>query len=66
MHIILEKAKIYQPSSNNLTPRGFEFNGELGYWNDSKTHEPFILSSYKGPLVSKKFDMETGEDQKGE
>jgi len=65
-HIILEKANLYDISNGVGTPDGFAYQSEKGYWVNEISGEALVKC--KGPNVptSKKFDMETGEDHKGE
>lgn len=65
-HLLLEKAYVYPLPKTNPDMEGYEFDNERGYWVEEKSGEPFILDKrHPGPR-SKKCDIETGEDQKGE
>lgn len=65
-HILLQKAFIYKKREKITPPIGYEFNCFLGAWvsiSDKSllvNHENF---PWKG---TKKNDIETGEDQKGQ
>lgn len=65
-HFLIEKAhrQIY-PSSVEY-PEGCTFNRNKGYWIIDSTNEPLMLSKNPNLPASKKWDRETGEDQKGE
>lgn len=64
-HILLERAKRYSEPTRILTPVGYEFQETIGYWTRSGTNEPMMLNDPR-PVTTKKCDIETGEDQKGE
>ena len=52
--------------SSSLEPEGCSFDNEKGYWVLDGSKQPFITSEFSSPPRSKKCDVETGEDQKGE
>ena len=63
-HVILANAKHYPVGKSVENPLGATYNYEAGYW--MKDGE-ILMHSESGPKPgSKKFDVETGEDQKGE
>lgn len=63
-HILLAKAKHYPVSKEIEPPTGASYNYEAGYW---MANGDILMLSKLGPKPgSKKFDVETGEDQKGE
>lgn len=64
-HILLEKAYRYADPRRVEDPKDFVFNEKKGYWigNDGT---PMISSPYANCGETKKCDIETGEDQKGE
>lgn len=64
-HILLESAKHYTEPAGVYTPAGYVFQETSGYWTREGTGRPMMLDAPK-PLTSKKCDVETGEDQKGE
>ncbi len=65
-HILLEKAYVYPLPKEDFVPDECIYDNKRGYWILEKTKRPFILSEYSRPPRSKKCDVETGEDQKGE
>lgn len=65
-HILLQKSKRYtDPVSVNI-PKGYVFDNKKGYWIDKNRGCPMITDSKTSIQNSKKWDRETGEDQKGE
>ncbi len=65
-HILLEKSYCYPESSGFSMPTNFTFSEQHGYWKDNATGEIMMLSDNKRRPQTKKEDIETGEDQKGE
>ena len=65
-HLLLELAKTYPVSTEDLSPSGCKYDLVRGGW--VLEHEGSLLASMPGrpKLKTKKFDIETGEDQKGE
>lgn len=66
-HILLKYASTYEiPREANLTPKGFRYDFDVGAWISPVTKE-LLVSTPEGPKpITKKKDIETGEDQKGE
>lgn len=65
-HLLLERAFVYPLPKTHPNMSGYRYDEINGYWVIEKTGEPFVLDpSAQGPR-SKKCDVETGEDQKGE
>jgi len=69
-HILLEKAYIYPSNRDSMTPDGCHYDFANGGWmrREGGT-EIFLVKSCdpNKPLAgTKKADLETGEDQKGE
>ena len=64
-HILLEKARIYKNPGTVATPEGYTFNEEKGYWID-KDGFAMLNNPDSDYGQTKKCDIETGEDQKGE
>lgn len=62
MHILQAKAKKYQANGNGQ-PKDATYDFVAGVWSNQNG-----LIAFQGgnPPVSKKNDLETGEDQKGE
>ncbi len=65
-HIIIEKAKKYDITNQNLTPIGCTYNSKDGFWVDNTSNIAMMKSSKMQASATKKCDIETGEDQKGE
>ena len=66
-HILLEKAFIYnEPLEKNLSPQDCTYNELKGYWVTNENSEVMMLSENAKIPQTKKEDVETGEDQKGE
>lgn len=65
-HILLEKAYCYPDPIEAAIPKDCTFSENSGYWIDNLTGEIMMLSSKSRHLQSKKYDRETGEDQKGQ
>ncbi|PYG84275.1 hypothetical protein LY28_03695 [Ruminiclostridium sufflavum DSM 19573] len=65
-HILLEKAKCYEINMSLPTPDNCIFFSSIGYWVNSITGKPMMQGDNPRKLQSKKHDIETGEDQKGE
>lgn len=65
-HILLEKAYRYQDPIKAMTPSDCMYQEKKGYWTKISTGEALMLSSDSRKPMSKKCDIETGEDQKGE
>lgn len=66
MHILLSKAKKYHENKNGLRPEGFRYDDKIGYWMSNTDGSPYVLDQNFCSPASKKHDIETGEDQKGE
>lgn len=66
MHILLSKAKKYHENKNGLQPEGFRYDDKIGYWMSNADGSPYVLNQNFCSPASKKHDIETGEDQKGE
>lgn len=65
-HIILEKAYRYPEPEVVPMPIDCTFVDKKGYWTSNATGEIMMLSNNPNRPQSKKADIETGEDQKGE
>jgi len=66
-HLLLEKAYVYPLSTSRPELKGCEFDYRNGYWVLENSAKPYVLDkSYGSPPRTKKCDVETGEDQKGE
>ena len=66
-HILLKYAKTYERFSGSLAPEGCEYDFYIGAWVVTGTNHLIVESpDPPKPPTSKKNDIETGEDQKGE
>lgn len=65
-HIILEKAKRYNTSNQNIVPSGCTYKSQEGFWVENISNKAMMKSDKSQKPTSKKCDIETGEDQKGE
>ncbi|MCK9479956.1 MAG: hypothetical protein M0R40_10745 [Firmicutes bacterium] len=67
-HILVSKAKRYDASQTQDHPISCTFLQKAGYWADDASGLPMMLiDDPKRPKPqTKKADIETGEDQKGE
>lgn len=65
-HLLVEKAKRYETKSQLQTPENCTFQGHSGYWINNATGKPMMLGNNPQKCGTKKEDVETGEDQKGE
>ena len=65
-HILLQKALKYKKRKEIEEPKGFSFDSLIGAWI-SNTDKSFLIQAiaFKA-LGTKKEDIETGEDQKGQ
>ena len=64
-HILLERAFIYPKPLTIKDPDNCKYDEVSGYWKDSKGNAAIISESFRAG-ETKKCDIETGEDQKGE
>lgn len=65
-HILLEKAKKYDIPEQNLTPNNCSYRAKEGFWVDDSSNMAMMKTDKPQKPTSKKCDIETGEDQKGE
>jgi len=65
-HILLQKALKYKKRRKIEAPNGYTFNSLLGAWINKIDDSLLIKSANFPALGTKKEDIETGEDQKGE
>ncbi|MFT9497537.1 hypothetical protein [Anaerosolibacter sp.] len=65
-HILKEKAFTYDLPRTLPTMEGYEFNDEKGYWVNQTNSQPCIEDPLFAAPRTKKADIETGEDRKGE
>lgn len=65
-HILLEKAFTYENIPQKLTPDDCSYDRKGGLWRVDSTGEAMMTSDFAQKPQTKKCDVETGEDQKGE
>lgn len=65
-HVIIEKAKRYNISNSLGSLDGCTYDVHNGFWVDNSTNKPMMCGNGSRKPTSKKCDIETGEDQKGE
>lgn len=65
-HLLLQKAYIYPLPKSTLEMDGYQFDCKNGYWVTKVSGRPLVLDKSNSVPRSKKCDIETGEDQKGE
>ena len=65
-HILLKNAFTYKKAKIKVEPKGYIFDHVLGAWVSKATKCLLINDSNFSAIGTKKEDIETGEDQKGE
>lgn len=66
-HLLLQKAFRFVRRRNlSLNLEDYEYDFILGCWISKIDHRPFTKSTDFPSLGKKKFDVETGEDHKGQ
>lgn len=65
-HLLIEKAYIYPVPRQQLKVEGCKYDRKNGYWIQEETGEPMVFDRRHPGPQTKKCDIETGEDQKGE
>ncbi len=65
-HLLLEKAYIYPLPKDPTPPFGCTFDTDKGFWVSDKNAQPLVTLKDHPKLETKKCDVETGEDRKGE
>lgn len=65
-HIILERAYVYDNPRHESVPEGCTYDRKCGLWRVNETNEVMMTSDIAEKPETKKCDVETGEDQKGE
>ena len=64
-HLLLENAKSYRVSDQDLAPANCDYNLSQGAWVFRDDGSLLVENPERPRPVTKKFDIETGEDQKG-
>lgn len=65
-HILLEKAFIYDKEQEKFKNGDYVYDPFLGYWIKKDNVKPAVYDPEFPEPKTKKQDIETGEDQKGE
>jgi hypothetical protein len=65
-HILLKYALTYKRFTGSLAPEGCHYDPSVGAWLVSDTGRLLVETPERPKPTTKKFDIETGEDQKGE
>lgn len=69
-HILLDKAHIFDEKRESMDPKGYRYDLKIGAWVKKGAEGLGILVRSDEPnrpmMGTKKADLETGEDQKGE
>jgi hypothetical protein len=66
-HILLEKAKTYKKKNQaEFLDKQYRYRPVDGYWSALKGGVALMLDSWAHKPSTKKEDIETGEDRKGE
>ena len=66
-HLLITKAFSYKlPKKDETLIKHYTYNENKGYWINAKTGVPMIADSTSHKPQTKKEDIETGEDRKGE
>ena len=65
-HILLQKSLKYKKRKEIEEPKGFSFDSLIGAWINNIDKTFLIQSKGFKALGTKKEDIETGEDQKGQ
>lgn len=65
-HPLLERAQKYPCRDVDLAPPGCFYDIAMGAWRVIETGDLWVETSERAGPKTKKFDIETGEDQKAE
>jgi hypothetical protein len=65
-HILIENTFVYPEPNSVSMPENYDYNFQKGYWMEADTGIPMMQSNSPRTPQTKKADIETGEDQKGE
>jgi hypothetical protein len=65
-HILFEKALIYKKRKDITPPSDFSYNYMLGAWVSNIDNTLLVNSANFKGQSTKKLDVETGEDNKGQ
>lgn len=65
-HVVIKQIITFPIPASPMIPGGFTYSFVDGMWVDSETNQPLVQTAHMRDPESKKNDVETGEDQKGE
>lgn len=65
-HILLNRAFEYRKRKDITPPKDYVYNSILGAWINPTSKLPLILAEDFKAQGTKKLDVETGEDNKGQ
>lgn len=65
-HILAKKAFVYKKKQKNFEDENYVYDYSLGYWIKKDSGKPAVYDPEFSKPMTKKEDIETGEDQKGE
>ena len=66
IHILLQNAFIYKRRKVIIAPVAFQYDRFVGAWLSTDDYSLLINNKDFPNIGSKKFDVETGEDHKGQ
>jgi hypothetical protein len=64
-HILFQKALVYKKRKEITPPKNYEYDHILGAWKDKLSNLLINSTDFKAQ-ATKKLDIETGEDNKGQ
>jgi len=65
-HILLNRAFEYRKRKDIIPPKDYVYNSILGAWFNPNSRLPLVFADDFKAQGTKKFDVETGEDNKGQ
>ncbi|MCH7411474.1 hypothetical protein MM239_18950 [Belliella sp. DSM 111904] len=65
-HILLNRAFKYRKRKDINPPKDYDYNSILGAWFNINSKSPLIFAEDFKAQGTKKLDVETGEDNKGQ
>jgi len=65
-HILLNRAFTYKTRKNITPPENYKYDHILGAWKNIEDNTLLILAKDFKAQSTKKYDIETGEDNKGQ
>jgi len=65
-HVVIGKAFRFAARSSKAELEGYHFDSRKGFWIEDRTGIPLVHSADGPKPGTKKADIETGEDKKGQ